>query len=362
MADRRTFLAGMLAAGLLPKPTWADAGNPAFLSAGLRQDGKYVLCGLDTQGQISFQIDLPERGHAAAGHPTKPVAVTFARRPGTFAIVVDCMTGDKLAELDVPQGRHFYGHGVFSPEGDILFTTENDFETARGMIGVWDVPSGYQRIGEFPSGGIGPHDMKLIPDGQRLIVANGGIETHPDSGRTKLNIPTMRPNISVLRLDGSLVRSATLAPALHKNSLRHLAMAADGTVAVAMQWQGDITERPAVLGLMPPNGEIEILQASAAERQAVQGYAGSIAISNDGGEVAITSPQGGVCQVFSVATKRMLRQRQMLDVCGVAASGTGFLLTSGMGTVAPEGADPASLPAPHPVRWDNHLVSLTRRG
>ena len=37
------------------------------------------------------------------------------------------------------EGRHFFGHGVFSPDGKLLYATENDFEAARGVIGVYDV-------------------------------------------------------------------------------------------------------------------------------------------------------------------------------------------------------------------------------
>ena len=130
MASRRSFIAGMLAAGLVPKPTWAEAGNPAFLSAAMKPDGSHVLCGLSEYGAITFEIALPDRGHAAAAHPTLPEAVAFARRPGTYAIVLDCRNGQTKARLDAPAGRHFYGHGTFSENGDLLFTTENDFDTA----------------------------------------------------------------------------------------------------------------------------------------------------------------------------------------------------------------------------------------
>jgi hypothetical protein len=43
---RRQFLCGLLAAGLMPAPTWADAGSPAFLSAAAKPDGNFVLCGI----------------------------------------------------------------------------------------------------------------------------------------------------------------------------------------------------------------------------------------------------------------------------------------------------------------------------
>ena len=100
---RRQFLGGLLAAGLIPKPTWADVGSPVFLSAAALPNGSYVLCGIDAELQLRFQIPLPARGHAAAAHPSRPEAVAFARRPGTFAIVIDCITGLESAKLESPE-------------------------------------------------------------------------------------------------------------------------------------------------------------------------------------------------------------------------------------------------------------------
>ena len=93
MPARRSVLAGLMAASLAPRASWADAGSPAFVSAARTPAGDYVLCGLKARGEIAFQIPLPARGHAAAAHPETPHAVAFARRPGTFALVIDCATG-----------------------------------------------------------------------------------------------------------------------------------------------------------------------------------------------------------------------------------------------------------------------------
>ena len=197
MTTRRGFIGGLASfAGVAPSLGWAGLGAPAALSAAKLSNGTYRLIGFQASGSIEFSVDLPARGHAAAAHPLRAEAVAFARRPGRFALVLDCHSGVVLTQLDAPVGRHFYGHGAFSADGGLLFTTENEFDTARGVIGVWDTTDGYRRVGEFASGGIGPHEMRLMPDGTTLVVANGGIETHPDSGRTKLNIASMRPNLT----------------------------------------------------------------------------------------------------------------------------------------------------------------------
>ena len=127
MPSRRGFLAGLAAATLAPQPSWADAGSPAYLAAARGEDGSFVLYGLDGSGHRVFAVPLPSRGHAAAAHPSRPEAVAFARRPGTFALVIDCRSGGRLiARLAAPKGRHFFGHGAFSSDGTLLYTSEND--------------------------------------------------------------------------------------------------------------------------------------------------------------------------------------------------------------------------------------------
>ena len=159
--------------------------------------------------------------------------VAFARRPGTFALVIDCARGALVSRLTAPEGRHFYGHGAFIQGGTVLATTENEIETGEGRVGLSSRADGYARIGDVPTGGIGPHELRRMPDG--LVVANGGIRTHPDKGREKLNIDAMRPNLAYLTEEGELTETVELEPDLHRNSIRHLAVRDDGLVAFAMQ-------------------------------------------------------------------------------------------------------------------------------
>ncbi|RVT84194.1 DUF1513 domain-containing protein [Rhodobacteraceae bacterium CCMM004] len=355
MPGRRAVLSGLLASALVPAAVWADAGAPAYLSAARRPDGTYALCGLDAGGSIVFEIALPGRGHAAAAHPTRPLAVVFARRPGRFALVIDCATGRVAARLAAPEGRHFYGHGAFSGDGATLFTTENDFDGARGLLGIWDA-EGFARLGEVPSGGVGPHDIACLPDGATLVVANGGIETHPDTGRAKLNLATMRPNLSFLDLGGRILERVEAAPALHRNSIRHLAVDAQGGVVAAMQWQGDMSARPPLVatcargaGALTP-----ALEGTAADP--LRGYVGSVAVSADGRTVAATSPRGGVCAVG--APGGPWRTIRLADVGGVAAAPEGFVVTTGTGRIACIDGVRILWSREHPRQWDNHIVAV----
>lgn len=352
MTTRRLFLAG-LAALSVPKPVWADLGSPACLSAG-RQGDRYVLHGLSGTGESLFSVDLPDRGHAAAAHPDQPLAVAFARRPGRFALVLDCLTGRVLHRLTPPEGRQFSGHGVFSADGRVLYTSEVIASTSQGRIGLWQTGD-FTRIGEWSSGGVGPHDLLRQADGG-LIVANGGIATDPGD-RSKLNLDSMRPNLTRLTPEGRITAQAGLPADLHRNSIRHLAAGPGGVVAFAMQWEGDPFEPVPLLGLWHPGSPPVLCPPPASEAFRMQGYAGSIAMTAQG-LIALTSPRGGVVMIHA-PDGRHLATHPRVDACGVAMSGRGFLVTDGSGVVW--SCDAAGL---RPLRsggpaWDNHLIALS---
>lgn len=355
MTSRRSFLSGLIAATALPRLSWAEVGSPAYLAAAKRGEG-YAICGIGAGGDLRFAVDLPARGHAATAHPARPEAVAFARRPGVFGVVLDCLTGGVLARLTPPEGRQFNGHGAFSADGTVLMTSEVIAEGSAGRVGLWDVTAGYRRIGEWDSGGIGPHDMKLLPDGG-LVVANGGIRTDPDD-RTKLNIGTMRPNLTYLDSGGGIVEQVELAPDLAQNSIRHLALGPGNEVAFAMQWEGDPAIPVPLLGIHR-RGQPAVLSPEDMGG-AMQGYAGSIAIDRTGGMVALTSPRGGAVMIHDAATGAVLATHRRSDLCGAArADDGGFTLTDGLGAVWAADADGLRLVSrAEGFAWDNHLIPV----
>lgn len=352
-AGRRTILKGLAAAMILPVRGWAAVGAPEWVAAGRDRAGDHALYGLDAGGQITFRVALPGRGHAAAAHPHRAEAVAFARRPGTFGVVLDCRSGAAFRRLTPPEGRQFNGHGAFSADGRWLYTSEVVAQGSAGRIGVWDVAAGYARAGEWDSHGIGPHEIRLLPDGG-LVVANGGIETDP-TDRTPLNLDRMRPNLAVLDAGGALVHRREL-DGLAQDSIRHLALISGG-VAFAMQWQGDAAEPVPLLGLAM--GEAPLRACPAPEDQAhlMRGYAGSIAAH--AGLIALTSPRGGVAMIFDQAGAHQATLRRA-DLCGAAAaSDAPFTLTDGAGAIWAAGPDGLRLRARHDLGWDNHLVRIT---
>ena len=190
--SRRNFLlAGAAlgagaAFGLFPRT--ANANNYWLVSACSNKNNEHFIAALDMQGQLRCQVKLPARGHDVIALANKPGhVIAFARRPGTFAMEVDLLKGEVVNEIHALADSHFYGHGTFSAKHNVLITSENRFATGEGRIVLRDARD-YSLLESYPSGGIGPHQIALMPGEDSLVIANGGIRTHPDQPRKKPTI------------------------------------------------------------------------------------------------------------------------------------------------------------------------------
>ncbi|MEP0338570.1 MAG: DUF1513 domain-containing protein [Alphaproteobacteria bacterium] len=369
--SRRTLLSlGVGGLALLTAPSvWAASTGPRYLGVRRLGDGRakpfrFAACVADAHGRVLRQVNLPARGHGFALRPDGTLAVALARRPGTFAAAF-AVDGDGPARVfHAPAGRHFQGHAVFEPTGRHLFATENDYDNARGCIGVYDAADGFKRVAELPSHGVGCHELVLMPDGRTAAVANGGILTHPDSGRAKLNLGTMRPNLAYVDLESGKLEDSIAYPndRRHKLSIRHLAAFDDGRVVFACQDQGPAADGLTLVGLhRPGSGRIEDLEAPGATIQNLNGYCGSVAVDRGGKLAAVSAPRGNRVLFWNTLTGDLAGNVAIADGCGLApgpADGS-FVLTSGMGAFLVGGPDlPTPAASEDGAPWDNHLLAV----
>lgn len=356
--DRRAFLALAAAAGLAPRAALA-AGEALFVGARLN-GGAFEVAVIDGEGRDRLVLPLQARGHSFALDPVRGRAVAFARSPGRFAVAFALDGGAEPVAITATEGRHFFGHGIFTPDGRLMIATENDYEAGLGVAGVYDATGGFRRIGEFPTGGVGPHEAVLMGDGRTLCVANGGIRTHPDFERVKLNLSTMEPSLAYVDIaTGAVVEKAGLAKELHRLSIRHMALDAAGDVWFGCQYEGDPSDRPPLVGRHRRGREIELFAGPADLLRSLDNYVGSVAMDASGTVLATSSPHGGVVAFWDTATGRSLGSRMLADGCGVAPAGPArHIATSGRGAIVETGpahgrtivGEAAGLPA-----WDNHL-------
>jgi len=370
---RRIFLRALAGSLLLPVAGRALAASSSeradvearYFGARAGDMERYFLSAFDSDGQLAYDRPLPGRGHGIAVRPEAAQAVLVARRPGRFLVVFDTGTGALLHELTSRPERHFSGHGLFSPDGCWLFTSEIDYEGGRGVIGVRDATAGYRQADEFGMCGVEPHDLQLCRGGKALVIANGGILTHPDAGRAKLNLDTMESSLVYLDVaSGRFLSEHRLPEAMHLLSLRHLAVPTPDRVYVAMQYQGSPEERPPLVAMHQEGEEaIRLLETPPEILARMRNYCGSVCADGSGRWIAVSSPQGNIVTFWSAGNVEYLGHVRVPDGCGIAAGTHAgeFLLSSGGGGLYRYDVPAATLitlaaTTARDARWDNHLL------
>jgi hypothetical protein len=362
MLSRRTLLAAGTAALFAGKPVRADS-SARYLSAAASFAGRYAVVAVDETGEIGFDLDLADRGHGLAVRPGSSEAICFARRPGKFALVLDALVGAVVTEIPATPWRHFSGHGLFVQGGALLLATENDEVRHEGVIGVYDARANYKRVGEFPTFGIGPHDLALLPDGKTLVAANGGIDKrHDDTGGREL--ADIRSDLAYLDWQAErLLERVILEPQYARLSIRHLALTEAGDVAAALQDSADVPDLDFPLGFLHrAGGAPRWLAAPEGGWARLRGYCGAAAADRSAGMIAMSSPRGNCVGLWD-ESGAALEALAIHDGCGLSATGTKgeVLISSGNGelfSASRAAREPTLRGANGEFRFDNHMVRI----
>ena len=364
---RRRFLGALVTVGAAPMLGARTFAGRRFIGCRVERGGRYLASVFDESGCIHHDVPLPGRGHGFAVQPATGHVVAFARRPGDWALILDPSAGAVLARLAATGDRHFYGHGAFSPDGSVLYTSENRFEDGAGVIGVWDATGNWRRMHEWSSHGVGPHEIRVFGGGTRLAIANGGIRTHPDTGRAKLNLETMISSLAVLdTAGGRLVRSSSFDARLRRLSIRHIDIDRDSRIALAMQHEGSRRDRVPLLAfdrdarLAPTYAPVEI-------GDRMRQYAGSVSFDASGHYVAVTHPHEGIVSLWASGSTRWfarwVAEVELADTCGIACgAGPGVFIATGAGgriaRIDARTGESTVLAFSEGSHWDNHLLAL----
>ncbi len=365
--NRRTFLglgatalaATAVAASTLGGWTLTHSGPQALLlSARNDAAGQHFAVGYRLDGSQVFATAVSERCHDVIAHPFLPMALFVGRRPSTESYLVDTRDGRLLQTLRAPAQRHFYGHAVFHKSGEWLYATENDTrDPGRGVLGVYRLQGEQlQRSDELSTHGIGPHQLLWLPDGETLVVANGGIRTEADS-RVEMNLNSMQSSLVLLQRDGSLVSKEQLPEQM--NSVRHLAVASDGTVVSGQQYMGELSDKVPLLAIKRPGQPFQHFPVADAQRQLMNQYTASVAIHSELRLLALTAPRGNRVFIWDLDSAALRLDAPLADCAGVGAVADGFVVSSGVGRCRLYDcrgeritSQPLQLPA---GLWDNHL-------
>jgi uncharacterized protein len=325
--SRRTWLSQAVMAGLSPwlgAPVWASPNEAptTLLAAWQTTDAHHIgLVDVDAkQWRLNRSLAVPTRAHGVMVETSGSV-LALARRPGDWLLRWHPRTGETQWQW-MEGDRRFNGHVVASPQGDTLWTTETDLETAQGRLGVRDSRS-LEKRAEWATQGMDPHALMVLPQALgripagSLMVANGGILALPETGRAKRDLGRMDASLVALNPHtGAVLGQWRLAdPYL---SIRHLAWdAVSHRLGIALQ-----SEHPdAALRLAAPvlavwDGE-QLLPSVA--QPVLQGYGGDICALPGGGFV-VSCPRADALALFTPASTWSVNLPHR-DTCALVAQG-----------------------------------------
>ncbi len=362
--NRRQFIQASTTIVLLGSNVmFAKSNSQNLLSCRTNQEGEHFFSVIDSDGRLALNTALPARGHGITLDPSQRFAAVFARRPGNFVWIIDLLDKQVVEKIYADNARHFYGHGLFSKDGTRLLCSENAFETGEGVIGIYDVNNNFTRLGEIKSHGIDPHEFKLLSDGETLVIANGGIRTHPDLPRIKSNLDTMRPNLAYVSVDsGHLLHKHEPETEWHQLSIRHIDISADDQVAIAMQFEGKPFLQPSLVAIQKDDQEMQFLNAPTQVQSQLRNYCGSVCFSSDGTHFVVTAPRGGVATYWS-ANGEYLGNHVQADACGISrvqGQLNDFYISDGAGSIVRAKLNTAAeaLYSFKRSKWDNHMLAV----
>ena len=294
-----------------------------------RDENSFGVVGIDADRQIVWQTTMPERVHDIVVQPVfdststfdthnqKRDVVVMGRRPSEKFWVLDTASGRVKLAIKASNNRHFYGHACYSLDGKLLYVTENDTISLDGKIGIYDADDNYKKIAEFDSYGIGPHELIMHPDGETLVIANGGIKTEQAS-REELNLDSMRPSLVYLNChNGDLFEQ--IIPEHNQMSVRHLAMHNDGTVMIGIQFQGEKhINVPLVLTHKRGDMDFKPLMMPNNQWQRFHQYIASVAVDSERNLLCVTTPIGGCAAIYDLNTRTLIDDVSLPDCAGAA--------------------------------------------
>ncbi len=334
-----------------------------LLSACDDDKGNHYIAAIQPDGTLGFQIPTPLRAHDSCASSDRARALFFARRPGNQIYVVSLHDRKLVQTISAEPGRHFYGHGVISHDGQWLFTTEQRYETGEGIIGVYRMSDPIRRETEFSAHGMDPHQLQWLSDGETLVIANGGIRTHPAQNRENLNPDTMQPALTYVRVrDGALLEAQQ--PPHHQMSLHHLDVSPQDQVVVGVQHQGALTDAVALVGSHRRGSDMQWWQADELAQLRMQQYTASVAVDAKGERAVVSCPRGNGIAVWNMRSGALEKMLDIADAAGVyrRPQQTGWIGTNGSGALLQLEETVAAVTLQtlqqFPLRWDNHATLI----
>lgn len=336
---RRAWMGGVaaLASGLACRRREAAAatrlgtiiGGGAYGVSDQPTARRYALTLADLDRGTVEELEVTFTVHGFAPDPTRARRAVCFEKQGPGGCEVDLRALGVTRAVPPTAGRVFYGHGVFSRDGALLFAVETDPRDRRGVVVVRDGRS-LAVVGEFPSYGDAPHDCQVIDGGATLVMTNGGGPAAPPS---------------VVFVD---VRTAELRERLPIAEARwnagHVAVTEAGdVVCVSAPRDGLGRDELGGVSVGARGGGLRALTEPAPVVGALRGESLSVAIDPAQGLIGVTTPSAGRLTFWDLATGALRRELRLPLARGLCRTldGSAFVVSHAGGQL--DRIDPARL-------------------
>lgn len=293
------FAAGVQAASKVVDHSSMKKSNIILGGGQYRSEGSadinYVLSILDINRgdrQLSTMSFLP---HGIHRNPVNHNRLAIFEKKGPHACEFDMGNREVIRSIPTIKHRYFYGHGAYSLDGGLLYSTETELEHLTGMIGIRN-SSDLAYLGEFPSYGKEPHECKLIDGGKTLVVTNGGGGLNGDAPSVAYIDVNSQQLLEKIELTNSRLNTGHLAIGPKGD----LVVVSAPRVGLEKTGLGGVSIRPKGAGITSINNPAEITSR-------MRGEALSVAVHPQRGIAAVTHPDGGMVTFWSMKDRQLLK-------------------------------------------------------
>jgi len=263
-----------------------------------------------TEDNTRLITDIGFLAHGVAAHPRLHNRIAVFEKGGPGACEIDLRENAITRRIQPSTNGAFYGHGAYSPDGKLLYSTEYDRDTYAGRMVIRDADD-LKVVGDFPTHGEWPHDCTFIDEGRVVAITNGG--GHIDGGAI--------PNVTYVEVpSGKLIDEVTFNNPLINSG--HLLVSSDGDLAVAHAMrEGYHGERAlGALSLRPSGEQLRTMVTPAIVTSAMLGETLSIVMHEESGIVAATNPYGaggGLVTFWNMKERRFVHRLDIQQPRGV---------------------------------------------
>lgn len=256
---------------------------------------------VDLDAKTTARFPLGFLAHGFTVDPTRPHVAAVFEKKGPGACLVDLNDKRVLATI-APRdaGCHFYGHGQYSADGQVVYCVETELASRRGVLTIRDARD-FRVLGEMPTFGSSPHDCTFV-DASTLVVTNGGggIGTSERGAVTVVDVKTEklveRIEIPTDRLNAG-----------------HVAAVSAGQLAVSSAPRDGLPEKESPGGVSFRNGGGPLVHAQDEGGVAAKmlGESLSVCVHDATGIALVTNPWCNLLTVWDAHEGRLLEAKPM---------------------------------------------------